>query len=155
MLCRQLGGCTALHVLKVILKLQQGCTVMMCSRGIAMTAGSHQALQPLEALLAVVSHPDNDLAAMSFNFWHRLSRHLTSSFGPSGGAAGGAGASDTAVGLPSFPLGLQHTSGRSHAACRTKLFTFEQHCSIETRGPSMMQVLFGILLRCMALHPLQ
>lgn len=43
-------------------------------------AGSQQALQPVEALLAVAAHPDDDLAAMSFNFWHRLARHLTSSF---------------------------------------------------------------------------
>lgn len=35
----------------------------------------------MEALLAVAAHPNDELAAMSFNFWHRLSRHLTSSFG--------------------------------------------------------------------------
>lgn len=44
-------------------------------------AGSQQAVHPVEALLAVAAHPNDELAAMSFNFWHRLSRHLTSSFG--------------------------------------------------------------------------
>ncbi|CAL8471497.1 g11039 [Coccomyxa elongata] len=43
--------------------------------------GSQQSVHPVEALLAVAAHPNDELAAMSFNFWHRLSRHLTSSFG--------------------------------------------------------------------------
>ncbi|BDA46876.1 Transportin-3 [Coccomyxa sp. Obi] len=43
--------------------------------------GNQQAVHPVEALLAVAAHPNDELAAMSFNFWHRLSRHLTSSFG--------------------------------------------------------------------------
>ena len=43
-------------------------------------AGSPEAAAPVEALLAVAAHPDNDIASMCFNFWHRLSRELTSSF---------------------------------------------------------------------------
>ena len=43
-------------------------------------------MKPVEALLAVAAHPE--LAPMSFNFWHRLARALTSSFAaPGGGAA--------------------------------------------------------------------
>jgi hypothetical protein len=40
----------------------------------------------VEALLAVAAHPDDEMAAMSYIFWHRLSRHLTSSFGSGPGA---------------------------------------------------------------------
>lgn len=43
-------------------------------------AGGPQALQPVEAMLAVASHPANEIAEMSYTFWYRLSRNLTSSF---------------------------------------------------------------------------
>ena len=36
-----------------------------------------QVAAPVEALLDVASHPDDAIAAMSFNFWHRLARALT------------------------------------------------------------------------------
>ena len=41
----------------------------------------------MEALLAVAAHPDNEMAAMSFNFWHRLARELSSSFNTGAGEA--------------------------------------------------------------------
>ena len=44
-------------------------------------AGGPEALQPVEAMLAVASHPANAIAEMSYTFWYRLSRSLTSSFG--------------------------------------------------------------------------
>jgi len=36
----------------------------------------------VEALLEVAAFPDDSIAAMSFNFWHRLARYLTSGFSP-------------------------------------------------------------------------
>ncbi|KAG2426913.1 hypothetical protein HXX76_012699 [Chlamydomonas incerta] len=47
---------------------------------------------PVEALLEVAAYPDFGICSMSFNFWHRLSRFLTSGFtgGPGSGAAAGA-----------------------------------------------------------------
>jgi len=50
-----------------------------------MCAGSADAIKPVEALLEVAGHPDNDICAMSFNFWHRLSRQLNSGFSSSSG----------------------------------------------------------------------
>ena len=40
-------------------------------------SGSPEVMPPVEALLDVASHPDDSICAMSFNFWHRLSRALT------------------------------------------------------------------------------
>lgn len=39
-------------------------------------------MQPVEALLEVAAFPDDSICAMTFNFWHRLSCDLTSSFSP-------------------------------------------------------------------------
>ena len=36
----------------------------------------------MEALLEVAAFPDDGIAAMSFNFWHRLARYLSSGFSP-------------------------------------------------------------------------
>ena len=44
-------------------------------------AGGQEALQPVEAMLAVASYPANAIAEMSYTFWYRLSRTLTTSFG--------------------------------------------------------------------------
>ena len=46
-------------------------------------AGGQEALQPVEAMLAVASYPSNEIAEMSYTFWYRLSRHLTSPFASS------------------------------------------------------------------------
>jgi len=45
-------------------------------------AGAPEAMRPVEALLEVAAFPDDGIAAMSFNFWHRLGRHLTTGFAP-------------------------------------------------------------------------
>lgn len=49
---------------------------------------------PLEAILDVAGHPSDNIASMSFNFWHRLSRILTTGLQPqpigSADAQGGA-----------------------------------------------------------------
>ena len=37
-------------------------------------------MQPVQALLEVAAYPDQSISAISFNFWHRLMRHLTSGF---------------------------------------------------------------------------
>ena len=37
-------------------------------------------MQPIEALLDVVAYPDHSISAISFNFWHRLMRHLITGF---------------------------------------------------------------------------
>ena len=42
--------------------------------------GGQEALQPVEAMLAVASYPANEIAEMSYTFWYRLSRNLTASF---------------------------------------------------------------------------
>uniref|UniRef100_A0A1D2AEU2 Importin N-terminal domain-containing protein n=1 Tax=Auxenochlorella protothecoides TaxID=3075 RepID=A0A1D2AEU2_AUXPR len=56
--------------------------------------GTPQVMGPLEAILDVAAHPSDNIASMSFNFWHRLSRVLTSGLQPqpigSGGAQEGA-----------------------------------------------------------------
>ncbi len=39
-------------------------------------------MRPVEALLEVAAFPDDGIAAMSFNFWHRLARYLASGFSP-------------------------------------------------------------------------
>ncbi len=44
-------------------------------------AGGQEALQPVEAMLAVASYPANAIAEMSYSFWFRLQRSLTTSFG--------------------------------------------------------------------------
>ncbi|KAK9863642.1 hypothetical protein WJX84_000245, partial [Apatococcus fuscideae] len=43
-------------------------------------SGDPAAAAPVETLLQVASHPDDAICSMSFNFWHRLSVHLTSNF---------------------------------------------------------------------------
>lgn len=45
-------------------------------------AGAPEVAAPVEALLDVASHPDDSICSMSFNFWHRLSRALTSGLHP-------------------------------------------------------------------------
>ncbi|KAJ9534902.1 hypothetical protein QJQ45_029539, partial [Haematococcus lacustris] len=37
---------------------------------------------PVEALLEVAAHPEARVAALSFNFWHKLAKALTSGWGP-------------------------------------------------------------------------
>ena len=37
-------------------------------------------MQPVEALLDVAAYPDQAISSISFNFWHRLMRQLTSGF---------------------------------------------------------------------------
>lgn len=37
-------------------------------------------MQPVQALLEVAAFPDAAISAISFNFWHRLMRHLKSGF---------------------------------------------------------------------------
>jgi hypothetical protein len=44
--------------------------------------GAAEVLPPVEALLDVAAHPEDAIAAMSFNFWHRLSRALTTGLHP-------------------------------------------------------------------------
>lgn len=39
--------------------------------------GAAEVFAPVEVLLDVAAHPDDDICAVSFNFWHRLSRALT------------------------------------------------------------------------------
>ncbi|KAG2431638.1 hypothetical protein HYH02_013215 [Chlamydomonas schloesseri] len=46
---------------------------------------------PVEALLEVAAYPDFSICSMSFNFWHRLSRFLTSGFSLGGGGGPGSG----------------------------------------------------------------
>lgn len=49
--------------------------------GCAYRAGKEQWVwQVVQALLDVAAYPDIDTAGMCFNFWHRLSRMLTSGF---------------------------------------------------------------------------
>ena len=48
-----------------------------------MYAASPDSMQPVEALLAVVAYPDPSISALSFNFWHRLMRHLITGFSDS------------------------------------------------------------------------
>ncbi len=45
-----------------------------------MTAASADSMQPVEALLDVAAYPDQAISGISFNFWHRLMRHLTTGF---------------------------------------------------------------------------
>jgi transportin-3 len=40
-------------------------------------AGSSEALLIVEALAEVTSHPDDNISAITFNFWHHLSHALT------------------------------------------------------------------------------
>ena len=44
--------------------------------------GQSEALVMVEAMLEVVSHPDNDVFSMTFGFWYRLSRILTCGVDP-------------------------------------------------------------------------
>lgn len=49
--------------------------------GCSCCAGKEQWVwQVVQALLDVAAYPDIDTAGMCFNFWHRLSRMLTSGF---------------------------------------------------------------------------
>jgi len=40
----------------------------------------------VQAMLDVAAFPDDSICAISFNFWHRVSRLLTSDFSPAAGA---------------------------------------------------------------------
>ena len=63
--------------------LDQAPPVLACPGGPQLPgAGSHEYVQPVEALLEVAAFPDDGICAMTFNFWHRLSCDLTSSFSP-------------------------------------------------------------------------
>ena len=44
--------------------------------------GAPEVMPPVEALLEVAAHPDDGICAISFNFWHRLSRTLTAPSSP-------------------------------------------------------------------------
>jgi hypothetical protein len=44
-------------------------------------AGSSEALLIVEALAEVTSHPDDNISAITFNFWHHLSHALTNRCG--------------------------------------------------------------------------
>ena len=46
----------------------------------AVRAGTEDAMKPVQALLEVAAYPDDGICAISYTFWHRLSRRLTSSF---------------------------------------------------------------------------
>ncbi len=37
-------------------------------------------MQPVQALLEVAAYPDDGICAISYTFWHRLSRRLSSGF---------------------------------------------------------------------------
>ena len=41
---------------------------------------SPDSMQPVEALLEVAAYPDQAISSITFNFWHRLMRQLTSGF---------------------------------------------------------------------------
>ncbi|DBA80940.1 TPA: hypothetical protein ACH3X2_007160 [Trebouxia sp. C0005] len=41
---------------------------------------SPDSMQPVDALLEVAAYPDQAISSISFNFWHRLMRQLTSGF---------------------------------------------------------------------------
>lgn len=41
-------------------------------------SGSGESLMIVEAIAEVTSHPDDNISAMTFNFWNRLRRVLTS-----------------------------------------------------------------------------
>jgi hypothetical protein len=43
--------------------------------------GSSEALLIVEALAEVTSHPDDNISAITFNFWHHLSHALTNRCG--------------------------------------------------------------------------
>jgi len=43
-------------------------------------SGSEEALLIVHALAEVTSHPDDNIAAITFNFWHRLSLALTTRY---------------------------------------------------------------------------
>ena len=56
--------------------------------------GTAEVSQPVEALLAVAAYPEDSVAFMSFEFWHRLSTVLTragsrATEGNGGGGGGG------------------------------------------------------------------
>uniref|UniRef100_A0A7S0WIF6 Importin N-terminal domain-containing protein n=1 Tax=Chlamydomonas leiostraca TaxID=1034604 RepID=A0A7S0WIF6_9CHLO len=65
---------------------------------------------PVEAMLEVAGHPDHTIASMSFNFWHKLAKALSSGFSPrsmtrgmslgSGGRPGGSMMDVTAAETP-------------------------------------------------------
>jgi transportin-3 len=60
--------------------------------------GTAEVSQPVEALLAVAAYPEDSVAFMSFEFWHRLSTVLTragsrATEGNGGGGGGNGGGS--------------------------------------------------------------
>ncbi len=46
--------------------------------------GGPEVLPPVEALLDVAAHPEGEVHSVSFNFWHRLARALTTGLQPEG-----------------------------------------------------------------------
>ena len=47
---------------------------------VVLLTASPDSMQPVEALLEVAAYPDQAISSISFNFWHRLMRQLTSGF---------------------------------------------------------------------------
>lgn len=47
------------------------------------SSGSHESMLIVHALLEVASHPEYDIASMTFNFWHNLQVNLTKRWVPS------------------------------------------------------------------------
>ena len=68
----------------------------------------------MEALLDVASHPDDAIAAMSFNFWHRLARALTIGLHPEPLGERGGGQVGVGAGSVHPPA---HESALSHIHC--------------------------------------
>ena len=52
----------------------------LISAKVGPAAGTEDAMQPVQALLEVAAYPDDSICAISYTFWHRLSRRLTSGF---------------------------------------------------------------------------
>jgi hypothetical protein len=93
--------------------------------------GTAEVSQPVEALLAVAAYPEDSVAFMSFEFWHRLSTVLMragsrATEGNGGGGNGGGAAEVSAAEAtrrrqffqPAFVRLIQVGAGRDHTCIR-------------------------------------
>ena len=100
-------------------------------------AASPDSMQPVQALLEVAAYPDQSISAISFNFWHRLMRHLTSGFSlsdddqqhPQSEVKPMRCGMQKAVQSGSHPC--QH---RKHRSCNMLACTATQACKLQVRG---------------------
>ena len=84
--------------------------ILITFYNVGRVTGSSEALMIVEALAEVTSHPDDNIAAITFNFWHRLSLALTARYSHTSNAL--------------FNRSIQQFTIKSSSCCNKFLYGF-------------------------------